>query len=82
MNLEFIFVVSSAVFCLLSMIFGTFGLYAIIRVIAMEKSTHDVQYVPLDPREVMGDAIKGETDPKKMEEELMKPFTDIEDDQF
>ena len=45
MNISLILAICACVFSIISIIIG---LIALVKVLAMEKSTHSVQYVPLD----------------------------------
>ena len=65
-------------FCtVMSAVFGFFGILALIKISAFEKSTHEIEYVPITDK----DARKfEETDWKKMEKELMKGVKEAEKD--
>jgi len=61
----------------LSVIFGMFGLFAIIKVISLEKSTHEIEYVPISEKDIKEHE---NTDWKKLEEEMMKSVEKEEND--
>lgn len=63
----------------LAMTFGILGLIAFIQVKAFEKSTHNIEYVPISHDDIKRD---DNTDWKKMEEELNKPVKKFLEDDF
>jgi len=50
-------------------IFSLFGLFSFIKVVAFEKSTHNIEYVPISEDDIKKHS---ETDWKKLEEEMNK----------
>ena len=62
---------------ILAVIFGFFGLCAIMKVIAFEKSTHQIEYVPVSPDDVNRD---DKMNWKKLEKEMMKGADEMEKD--
>ncbi|MCK5373756.1 MAG: hypothetical protein KAJ40_00580 [Alphaproteobacteria bacterium] len=74
-----VFVLACFFMTVFSCIFGFFGLCAIIKVIAFENATHDIEYVPLDPKDI---DRENKTDWTKLEKEMAKPHSEILEDNF
>lgn len=68
----------ATILALSSLIIGsiglTVGICALIKVMAMEKSTHQVQWVPVDQSEAIN--------PKELEKKLRQPEVEWEEDEL
>ena len=79
-NLQNVFILACFFMTVFSSVFGFFGLCAIIMVIGLKNSTHEIEYVPIDSDDLKREK---ETNWKKLEDEMGKPYKDLlEDDNF
>ena len=72
MDLQLILTICSIVACIFSLIALILGFVALLKVMSMEKSTHSVQYMPVDPEWASSDE-----DVKDINEEFKENHEDI-----